>query len=158
MAIEDWSPVLKFNLLKIDGIRQVHNPDELPNVIMANPSLLIIPQSQAAMWSVAGPNITVHQILLALFTTAQINAESHGRLNHFVPLVRNRLAANIMLGGLVWGGDVAGGGGHIDHVLPVNPPDNWAEGPDAFTYFDKLYLGIMFRIEVKEHEAVTVDV
>jgi hypothetical protein len=158
MAIEDWSPTLKTNLATISGIEQVHNYDEIPNTIMVSPSMMILPQLGATMHKAGGPNITVHQVILALYTTAQLTAESFGLLVPFIALVRDNIAANLMLGGLTWGGDVGGGGGHIDHVLPVNPPDNWYEGPDNFSFFDKLYAGIIFRIEVKEKEAVTVTV
>lgn len=158
MAIEDWSPTLATNLATISGIVQVHNYDEIPNSIMVFPSMLIIPQTGATSYSIGGPNITVHQVMLALYLTAQLTAEAQSLGVPFIGLVRDNLAANLMLGGLTWSGDVPGGGGHVDHVLPVNPPDNWYEGPDQFSFFDKLYMGIIFRIEVKEHEAVTVTV
>lgn len=158
MAIDDWSPTLATNLATISGIEQVHNYDEIPNSIMVFPSMIILPQRGAATSQAGNPKRTTHQIMLALYTSAQLTAESFGLMVPFIALVGDNIAENMMLGALTWGGDVGGGGGHVDHVLPVNPPDDFYEGPDMFSFFDKLYAGIIFRIEIKESEAVTVTV
>lgn len=142
MAVEDWASALKNNLETISGIQQVHNYNEIPSNVVVFPSILILPE-----WGtqeVGATNIAIHNLRVTLFIAGQIIPEAYALAVPFIQLVRNKIASDLTLGGLV------------QYCLPVQPPGRWYEGPGAKEYAGKTFLAIDFFLAVKERETFTV--
>lgn len=144
MAIEDWMPTLKTKLAAVTGVQQVHIYSDLPGSIMVFPSIVVLPTSGDQDVSAGGPNIAHHSVQATLYVAGQVLPEAYGQAVPFIKLVRNKIAANITLDGLV------------EHCLPLAPPQDWYSGPGEVRYGDKVHVGIIFRLDVKEAETVTV--
>lgn len=152
MALEDFLPTLAENLAAVTGIEAVYFPHPtdadagLPGTLQIFPCLVLLPEKgPLQMMSAGGPNTAIHELRLTLFVTQQILPEAYNVATPFIKLIRNKLASHIMLSGL----------SGIDHVLPSSRNDFY-EGPGTIKYGDKDLIGIIFHIEVKEHETFTV--
>lgn len=150
MPIDDWMPTLKNNMAAIAGITggagQVHKYDELPGSIVVFPTMIILPIGGDQEYSLGGPDIAHHVVQLTLYVANQILPEAYAVAVPFIELVRNALAADIQLGG------------NCEHCLPVSSPAPFYEGPGAIEYAGQTYLGIIFRVTVKENESGTFAV
>lgn len=150
MALEDWMPTLAANLETVEGLEAVfwaHPDDEeasLPGALIAPfPCLVITPRNGDQAWSASGNNIALHRLQITLFVTEQILTEGNNKATPFIKLIRDKLASSITLGG------------RVDHVGP-DTEAHFYEGPGGVKYAGMDYTGIIFRIEVKEHETFTV--
>lgn len=142
--IEDWMPTLKTKVAAISGLIQVHTMDELPGSLEPFPSGIITVAGGHFEYAVGGPCIDVHEVQITLFFASQILPEAYGLAMPFIAAMRNKLAANIRLDGLV------------DHILPAEGRSY--EGPGRVSYGDKELLGIIFRYVVKDNESGTFTV
>lgn len=141
MAIEDWMPTLGMLLGEVTGIKQAHIYDELPGSLLAFPALVIMPVSGTQQLA---PGIALHTVQVNLYVAGSVLPEAHGMAVPFIKLIRDKVAANVTLGGLV------------QYCQPVVPPEKWYEGPGKLDYGDKTHVGIIFRLTVKESEAITI--
>lgn len=144
MSIETWAPTLKTNLAAVSGIRQVHKYDELPGSIMAFPTIIFLPVQGDQIVSAGGLNIAHHQVQVSLYVAPQVLPDAYALAVPFITLIRAAIAADVQLGGT------------CVHCLPVSPPEPFYTGPGALRYGDKEHIGIIFRLDVKEIENVTV--
>ena len=143
MPIEDWMPTLKANMEGVTGIVRVYDYSDLPGDIIVFPSLIILPTSGEQQ---VGVNIAYHHLQLTLYVAPGILPQAFGKAVPFIKLIRDKLLANITLGGLV------------DQCLPAPYPGRWYSGPGALKYGDTDKLGIIFYVDVKENpEALTVQ-
>lgn len=144
MAIENWMDTLKSNMESVAGIRQVHVYDELPGTLVTFPTMIILPYEGSQ--DIGGVSSSLHRLRMTLFLSGQVLPEAYGNAVPFIALVRNKVAADITLGGLV------------QHCMPL-PGENFYEGPGAISYLygDKVHVGINFYIEVKENETFTIS-
>lgn len=144
--IDDWMPTLKTNLAAISGIEQVHKYDEIPGTLSAIPAIIIMPQSGSQVVSAAGVNTALHSVHAALYVSSQVLPEAYGTAIPFIEQVLIKVAGDLTLGG------------NVDYCKPVDPPEPWYEGPGAlgFIYANKPYIGILFKLLVKENLTLTV--
>lgn len=142
MAIPDWMPTLATYMAQIEGLAQVHTYVNLPGTLSVFPSMIILPVSGDQM--VGGPNISHHRVQATLYVASQILPEGYKTAVPFIKRTLTVLVAHIKLGGVV------------DHCYPAPPPENWYSGPGEISYGDKKHLGIIFRLDVKEHETLTI--
>jgi len=151
MAMEDWMPTLAEKLAAVSGLQYVFFPDPtdadagLPGSLMVFPCAVILPRQGSQVYSAGGPNIAIHRLRITLYVANQVLAESYAVAIPYLATIRNKLAANMTLGGLV------------DHVLPDTSQGQFYDGPGGIKYGDAEHLGIIFFIEVKEHETFTVS-
>lgn len=144
MSIETWMPTLRTNIAAVTGIVQASQYDDVPATLSTFPCAIILPVSGAQIYSAGGPNIAIHRVRIAVYVAAQVLPEAYGVAVPFIALIRNKIAANMTLSGLV------------QHCLPVSDGGNFYEGPGGLAYGDKTHLGIVFNVEVKETETFTV--
>ena len=162
MAISDWMPTLIARLGTITGLaangtqpHRVHGYTDLPATLLELPTMIVLPLRSPHEYSAGGPAIWVHQLQATLYVSPVVLPEAFAVAIPYIKLVRDKMAANVTLTGLSWSG------GRVAHWLP-QADANFYEGPGRVTYAgadggDKEYLGIIFRMEVKEVEtAVTV--
>lgn len=142
--IEEWMPTLKTKVAAISGLVQVHSMDELPATLLVFPSAIITVVGGAFDYSTGGPCIDLHEVQITVFLTEQILPEANALALPFIAAMRNKLAANIRLDGLV------------DHILPAE--GRTYEGPGTLRYGDKEHIGIIFRYVVKDNESGTYTV
>ena len=118
----------------------VHGYDTLPAAIGASPTLIILPLEGEFDYGAGGPNTGHYEIQMTLYVTTQKLPEAYAQLVPFIELVRDKLAGNMSLDNTV------------EHCLPsANAP--FFDGPGGILYAGVQYLGIIFRIEVKERES-----
>lgn len=144
MAIDDWMPALASRLGTVDGVEQVHTHLDLPGSLLVFPCVVLLPLEGDCLYSAGGVNISFHQVQATLYVSAQILPEAYALAVPMIARVRDALAGGMTLGGLV------------AHVLP-SAAGRFYQGPGSLRYADKDHLGIVFRLEVKEHETVTVS-
>lgn len=143
MAIEDWMGALKTLMTSVSGMGTVRTYDDLPGTLGGYPVMIVMPVSGSQSYA---PGIGIHRVELTLYVTNQILAESCGRAVPFIKLVRDKLASDITLGGLV------------QYVAPPVPPAPFYEGPGAIGYMfgDTSHVGIKFYVDVKDLETINV--
>lgn len=137
MAVTDWMPTLKAKLAEITDILQVHTMDELPGSIQVFPTAIVTVISGSFEYSVGGPCLDFHTVQITVYLASQVLPEAYGVALPILAKVRDKLAGNIRLSGLV------------DHILPTE--GQTYDGPGAVRYGDKDLLGIIFRYTVKEN-------
>lgn len=143
-------PTLAEKLAAVTGVQAVYFPHPtdtdagLPGTLHVFPCIVMVPRMGSQVYSAGGPNIMVHRLRVTLYVTQQVLNEAYATATPFIKLVRDKLAANLTLGGLV------------DHVLPDTAQAMFYEGPGGIRYGEPEHLGIVFYVEVKEHETVTV--
>jgi hypothetical protein len=144
MAIENWMGALKNLMLSVDGIATVRSYDDLPGSLAGFPVMIIMPVSGSQAYA---PGIGIHRVELTVFITSQVLPEAYGRAVPLIKKVRDKLASDITLGGLV------------QYVAPPEPPGNFYEGPGAtgYLYSDTQYVGIKFFVNVKDLETINVS-
>ena len=134
---------------------RVHTYTDLPGAIVEIPTMLVLPLRATHQYSAGGPAVWVHQLQATLYVSPAVLPESFAVAIPYIKLVRDKMAANVTLTGLSWSG------GRVAHWLP-QADANFYEGPGRVVYAgadgnEREYLGIIFRMEVKEVEtAVTV--
>ena len=146
MPIDDWMPVLESNMAAVDGIKQAHIYSNLPATLSVFPSAIILPIAGDAEYSEGGPIKSYHNVQITVFVASQILPQANSIAVPFIEKVRNKLARDMTLNNTV------------EHCLPVGLGENFYEGPGAVTYGDKVHMGIIFRVVVKEDEAGTFTV
>lgn len=146
MSIETWMPALVDVVAGVNGINSdnVFGYDSLPGTLMAFPCAVIMPVSGTQMVSAGGPNTAHHRVQVSLFVSAQILPTAHGAAVPFIHEMLAAVAGDVTLNGLV------------QHCQPVDPPENWYEGPGELRYGDKIHVGINFYLDVKENETITI--
>lgn len=156
MSIDDWMPTLIGKLGQIPGLAQGSQPHrvrgylDLPGAIDEAPTGIVMPVRATHHYSAGGPAIWVHELQFNIYTPGLVLPEAYKLLVPFIGLVRDKMAANVTLGGLSWSG------GRVAHWLPLTDAAFY-EGPAAIGYNGGEYQGIIFHMEVKEVEtAVTV--
>lgn len=157
MAISDWMPTLVTKLGQVTGLaangsqpHRVRGYDDLPGSLAEGLTGIVLPLRAAHTYSAGGPGVWVHELQFTVYTPGLVLPEAYAVLVPLIKLVRDKMAANVMLGGLSWSG------GKISHWLPLTDAPFY-EGPGAVGYGGQEYQGIIFRMEVKEVEtAVTV--
>lgn len=157
MALDDWMPALAQTLTEVSGVEAVYYPSatgeesNLPGQLAVFPCLVILPERGTQHVAAGGPNEALHRVRVTLYAAAQVLPEAYGVAMPLIVRVLRKLATRITLGGLV------------AHCLPVPPPESWYEGPGAVVYGQtetgapRAHLGVIFRLEVKEHETLTVS-
>lgn len=143
MAIEDWMGRLVETLEQVEGVAAVYGYEDLPATLSVLPCIVVLPTSGSQQYGASAPGVAVHQVQMTLYTAAQVLPEAYGTAVPFIKRVRDCLAANVGLGGLV------------SYVLPVETGD-WYQGPGALRYGDKEHVGVIFRARVKEVEQILV--
>ena len=162
MSISDWEPTLIARLGTITGLavvgtqpHRVRGYTDLPAAIVELPTMIVLPLRAVHQYSAGGPAVWVHELQATLYISPVVLPESFQKAIPFIKLVRDKMAANLTLTGLSWSG------GRVSHWLPQTDAPFY-EGPGRVTYAgadgtEKEYLGIIFRMELKEVEtAVTV--
>ena len=153
MAMTDWMPTLAEKIAAVSGLQYVYFPDPtdadagLPGTLRVFPCAVILPRQGSQVYSTGGPNIAIHRLRITVYAANQVLAESYAVAIPYIKSIRDKLAANVQLGGL------AG----IDHVLPDTSQAVFYDGPGGIKYGDTEHLGIIFYVEVKEHETFTVS-
>jgi len=144
MAIETWMPTLTTKLGQISGLSGgCSDYFNLPGTILEFPKLIVLPESGSGFYGTGDGAVDVHIVRATLYLAPQFLPEAFAVGVPFIALVQAKLAANLTLGGLV------------DHCL-LATDGNWYEGPGFVRYGDKEFIGIVFRLEVKERTSVTV--
>lgn len=162
MAISDWMPTLIAKLGQIEGLaaagpqpHRVRGYADLPAGLAELPTMIVLPLRGEHVYSAGGPAVWVHQLQATLYLSSAVLPEAFARAIPFIARVRDKMAANLTLGGLSWGT------GSVAHWLPQTDA-MFYEGPGRVTYAgadgnEREYLSLIFRMEVKEVEtAVTV--
>lgn len=145
MALEDWLPTLTARLAELPGLDGgAVDYRDLPGSILEFPKLVILPLTGRETWGASLGSVAVHQLQATLYLAPQFLPEAFSVGIPFIARLRNQLAANLKLGGLV------------DSVGPSAGGDFY-DGPGVVRYGDKEYLGIIFRIQVKDHDTLTVS-
>jgi len=138
MPLDDWMGNLRTTVQAVTGIRKAYKYDEIPaNFGTVLPAALIVPVSGEVEYSIGGPNISIHNIQVVVYVTAQVLSNALADAVPFIELVRNAIAADVTLGGTVV------------HILPGSP---FYEGPMGINYGDRQLIGIVFNYMVKENE------
>jgi len=145
MGIEIWMPAVKAKWAEIEGIVQVHTYDDLPASIQVVPCAILLLSGGSYDYSAGGPSLAFHELRAIVFVSLQILPEAMAVAVPFIERVRNKMAANWRLGGIV------------EHIVPA-PGGRFYEGPGRVTYGDKEHLGIVFHFEVKQNETGTYTV
>jgi hypothetical protein len=127
--------------LTVTGINQVHTYLNLPATLSVFPCLILLPQRGSQMFG--GSFVAAHEVQATLYIASQFLPEAYAVAVPFIERIRNALGSHIKLGL-----------SSIDHAQPA--PGNFYEGPGSVKYGDKEHIGIIFRIEVKEHDPFTV--
>ena len=143
MAIENWMGALKNLMASVPGMGTVRTYEDLPASLAGYPVMIIIPVGGSQRYA---PGIAIHRVELALYFTNQVLPEAYGRAVPFIKLVRDKLAGDSTLGGLV------------QYVAPPEPPANFYEGPGAigYLYSNTEHVGIKFFVNVKDLETIDV--
>jgi hypothetical protein len=144
MAIENWMGALKNLLTGVPGMGTVRTYEDLPASLAGYPVMIIMPVSGSQAYA---PGIGIHRVELALYFTNQVMPEAYSRAVPFIKLVRDKLAGDVTLGGLV------------QYVAPPEPPANFYEGPGAlgYIYTQTEHVGIKFFVNVKDLETINVS-
>lgn len=156
MAISDWMPVMKAKLAEISGLDGgVRDYTDLPGALGEGPIGILLPRSARHVYNAGGPAVWLHQLQFTIYQVQQPLDEAYSQLVPFIKRVRDKMAANVQLGGLSWSG------GSVAHWLPL-PEADFYDGPGYVAWgrtegTANEYLGIIFRMELKEVETgVTV--
>ena len=157
MAISDWNPTLIARLGTITGLaangtqpHRVRGYTDLPAAIIELPTMIVLPLRASHIYSAGGPAVWVHELQATLYISPAVLPEAFSTAIPYIKLVRDKMAANVTLTGLSWSG------GRVAHWLPLTDAPFY-EGPGRVTYAgadgaEREYLGIIFRMEVKEVE------
>lgn len=149
----EWITALGQLLSTVPGIETAYYPSEtddtaaLPAALGVFPCAVVLPVRGSMEYSQGGPAVGIHQGQITVYAASQVIPESYAVALPFIKRVRNALAANVTLGGVV------------DYVLPAAPI--FYEGPGGVTYGQdeqgrpRSHLGIVFNVTVK---AVETDV
>jgi hypothetical protein len=137
-------PTLKEKLEEIPDLN-VLQYDELPAKLGDFPCMLLLPMYGRFEYSDGGPQNAHHEIQLNLYVTEQIIGEGFATAIPYIELVRNKLAANMNLGG------------KVVTILPSQDAPTY-DGPGGVLYAGSQHLGIIFRYHVKENEGGTYTV
>jgi hypothetical protein len=145
MAIESWMPTLTTNLGAITGLAGgCSDYFNLPAGIDEFPKMIVLPESGFGFYGQGQGAVDVHRLKVLLLQPSQLLSEAATVLVPFIALVQAKVAANLTLGN------------RVDHCL-LATEGNWYEGPNWIEWAKKEYLGIVFRLEVKERSNVTVS-
>lgn len=144
----DWMPTLASKLGEITGLTGanaggVRYYADMPHALMEFPIGLLTTIDGAVGPSASQGTIDLTQLQFTVFMPQPFLPETHSVLIPYIALVRNKLAANVTLGGLV------------SRVGPSSEAKFWS-GPGAVRYADKEHGGIIFRLEVKHRTTITV--
>lgn len=154
MAVEDWMPTLASKLGEITGLTGtgaggVRYYADMPGALAEFPIMVITVLNGRDSWGASQGSICVHQVQMTLYNPSPLLPEVHSVLVPFIALVRNKLAANTALGGL---------------VQDIGPSEEapFYQGPGRVTYTqsdgkENEFAGIIFRIQVKDHDTLTVS-
>lgn len=151
MPIENWMPTLIDKLGQIPGLAQGSQPhrirgySDLPGAIDEMLTGIVLPLRATHQYSAGGPGVWVHELQFTLYTPGLVLPEAYATLVPFIRLVRDKMAANVTLGGLEWGD------GRVSHWLPLADAPFY-EGPGAVGYGGAEHQGIIFHMELKEVE------
>lgn len=145
MSIEVWMPRLARVFEEVRGMEKVYTFENIPGSLAAFPSTVIMPTGGAQEYSTGGPGLAWHDVQANVYTAGQFLPEALATSVRLLVEIRNRLAANITLGG------------SVSFVLPIAPPDKWYEGPGRLEFGDKVHTGLILRLKVKETEAFVVS-
>lgn len=157
MAISDWHPTMITKLGSITGLaasgaqpHRVRGYTDLPGSLAEGLTGVLLPLRAAHTYSAGGPAVWVHELQFTIYAPGLVLPEAYAVLVPLIKLVRDKMAANLKLGGLSWSG------GRVEHWLPQTDAPFY-EGPGAVGYGGAEYQGIIFRMELKEIETgVTV--
>lgn len=157
MAISDWHPTLTAKLGTITGLaasgsqpHRVHDYTDLPGTLIEVPTGIVLPLRATHTYNASGLAVWVHELIFTIYMPGLVLPEAHAQLVPFIKLVRDKMAANLKLGGLSWSG------GRVEHWLPQTDAPFY-EGPGVASYGGQEYMGLIFRMELKEIETgVTV--
>ena len=124
-------------------LKQVHTFENLPGALSVFPCMIIMPVSGDTDYSAGGPCVDLTDVQLTVFTSSQVLPEAYARAIPFIKRVKEKLAANVTLDGTV------------SHCMPGSP---FYTGPGQLTYggLENKFIGIIFRVRVKEIDNVTV--
>lgn len=157
MAISDWMPTLITKLGAITGLaangtqpHRVRSYADLPASLMELPTMIVLPLRATHQYSAGGPAVWVHELQATLYVAGGVLPEGFETALPYIKRVRDAMAAAVTLTGLSWSG------GRVSHWLPLTDAPFY-EGPGRVTYAgadgsEREYLGIIFRMEVKEVE------
>lgn len=145
MTIESWMGTLATVVASVTEIEQVHTYADLPGQLVVFPCAVILPVSGSQQYGKSSPGIALHQVQITVYTAGQVLPEALSVCVPLIAKVRDALAANTTLSGLV------------AYCLPVDPPAAWYSGPGYFKYGNLDLTGIAFRVQVKENETITVS-
>lgn len=145
MSIEIWMPRLARVFAEVRGMQKVYTFENLPGSLAAFPATVIMPTGGSQEYSAGGPGLAWHDVQANVYTAAQFLPEAAATSVRLLAEIRNRLAGHITLDGMV------------NYVLPVAPPALWYEGPGQLGFGDKVHMGFILRLTVKETEAITVS-
>lgn len=132
-------PVLVGKMKEVAGIEQVHSYEDLPGAIGATPTMIIMPLEGVFDYSAGGPNTGHHEIQATLYVSSQMLPSAYGLAVPFIELVLHKIAGNMTLDN------------NVEHCLPSKDAPFY-DGPGGILYAKNQYLGIIFRLEVKENE------
>lgn len=157
MPISDWMPTMITKLGSITGLaasgaqpHRVRGYEDLPATLLEAPTGLLLPLRANHVYSAGGPAVWVHELQFTIYAPGLVLPEAYKLLVPFIKLVRDKMAANLKLGGLSWSG------GRVEHWQPLADAPFY-EGPGAVGYGGAEHQGLIFRMELKEIEtAVTV--
>jgi len=137
-------PTLTYRLGQVVGLEGgAVDYNNVPGSIMEFPKLVVLPESGSGFYGQGSGAVDVHIVRAVLFLASSILPEAFAVGVPLIARVRDKIAANLTLGGLV------------DHCLMATQ-GNWYEGPDWIKWGDKDLIGIVFRLEVKERSDVNV--
>lgn len=141
MSMEIWMPVLKAKVRQLDGLKAAYDFSDMPGSLIATPCAVILPEEGETSYGASSPGLNFTVVNISIFTSTQILPVAQAQAVPYIKLIKEKLAANMMLDSLV------------QHILPATP---WFRGPGRLLYGDKEHTGITFRYIVKEIEVVTV--
>ena len=143
MALEDFLPALT-NVLhqSVEGIQAAYTFDNLPAQLGAFPCFVVMPLRGSQ--DIGGANIALYDIQAVLYCSPANLPEAYLYCVRSIDKVRRAIFSNIKLGGLV------------DRCVPAE--GNWFEmGNVTSVYSDKVYIGVIYHLLIKETADINAE-
>lgn len=156
MPVDDWMPEIKTNVQAvhtaalaakvIPAAGEIYGYNEWPATLFMLPATVIGTLGGTQDYSLAGPLIAIHNIILRTYFNQGISlSEAQAMAFPFIELMRNQFAQDIRLNN------------KCDFILPVSPPALFYDGPGVLQYAGKDHAGLVFNYVLKETETFTVQ-
>jgi len=134
-----WMDTIKTNIAAISGLENRTFGYDKPPASIEGLCAVILFEGGTWEYSLGGPLEGTYDVQIIIYTPAQILGEAMSQAAAFILPVRNKMAGDIQLGGLV------------KQILPT-PDRRTFEGPGQIAYGENKFMGVAFfyRVELNE--------